>query len=322
MLNKFTENFLLIMLFILLQIVISSNAKVFAAEERLCDLLKVYECPDERSHYNQSVAASHPTSSSMNSVNPAAMNVNKGIGIEVIKYGVHYDASLISGTGKVGAGLAISFPEDTFFGNMSVESVDSYMRRVEKKEQYKAPKYSLATALSISKILFKRNNKYFDLKAGGIFKFHEKTKDLLVGGGGSVEFGPLSFGVATYKDQFVDRSINQEFKYRVRTNSVGLKLPYFAVDWIRFENQYPVNSKIYLTSISGFYKKLILSYGVRKEVSYRPEYNRATSLFTFTTDKHANFIGIQFGLHKYFIAGLLYNYYLLNETSFVFTAFI
>ncbi len=295
--------------------------------KRLCEMLDIYECPSETGRgYNRSVGASMPTSSSAFGANPSALSMDKGFGLEVLAYGGEYDFSLISGTGRIGAGLSTSLPENSFFGNIVSENSIDYLIRMETGKKYISNKYNFATAFNL---FGKKQNSFLNLNIGAGLTYNKITKQMTFGGGTSLSFGPISFGVASLSDYWQNYSIyiptdisGKPIKYQILTTSWGLKLPFLAIDVAKIVNRVPDHeSTINIFTTTLFYKSLIITYGSKLEISDRATYDAEKNLWQYSEEKKETFLGAQLGLHKYLLIGTFYNYYMLHEYSLGLTLF-
>ena len=299
------------------------TSSVFAAK-RLCELLSVYECPSGSGRsYSRSVGASMPTSSSAFSINPSSMSLDKGWGFEILKFENYYDISFVTGTGRIGAGLSTSQPENTFFGNMASEETSDYQTRIVSGEKFESSKLNLATAVNL---YGKAQNSLLAVNLGVMGIYNKDLKKITPGGGISVELGPLSFGMALVNDYWLDpNATNRYLKQRTITYSLGLKLPFFAIDYALFKNDLDFdpdnNIKIFITSF--FFKKWMAIYGSRTETSFRSTYDYETKTFSSLNMEKTNvFLGAQYSVHKYLLLGIFHNYYLLNGYSVGLTLFV
>ncbi|OFZ74757.1 MAG: hypothetical protein A2451_08200, partial [Bdellovibrionales bacterium RIFOXYC2_FULL_39_8] len=247
------------------------------AEEpkRLCDLLEIYECPSNTGRgYNRSVGASMPTSSSAFNSNPSALSMDKGFGLELLAAGGTFDFSAVSGTGRVGAGITTSMPENTFFGNTTSENPIDYATRIEDGEKFQSKKYNLAGAMNL---YGKKQNSVFNLNAGTMVVYNKDTKKSTFGGCGSVSLGPISFGMATLSDYWQhydiylpEQEIGDPVKYPILSTSWGLKLPFLAMDYTKLVNKVPDHEfTVTIFTVGIYYKSWIFTYSKRTELSER-----------------------------------------------------
>jgi len=289
--------------------------------EFLCEKLKLDVC-NKRS-YSRRSNASLPTEQSSYRLNPSSLSTNKGIGIETLVNDGDYQFGIVTGNGRVGAGIGPTTTEDTFFGNMPLEAVSDYMTRVAAGRKYKSNKYTLATALNLYG--GGKSPRPIKLNIGLIGRYVKDTSRIKTGGGVSLELGPINMGISKLKDEFYDKFSFNTYPYESQIFSVGLKLPYIAIDYSTVDNtlqDFEIENTITLLSVTAFWRNFMFTWASRKESSYRPRYNFDTSTFDFEREKRWIFNGVQISLFKNkAVIGLFYNYYLLQDYTVGLTMF-
>lgn len=285
-----------------------------------CKYLKLKNCGN-RASINKGVGASRPSSSSTFNF-PSSMASIKGFGVEGILWdGV--DVSLVSGNGKVGAGISTSNSDDTFFGNTAKEFTEDYENRIQSDNgKYKSKKYTFVSAIK----LYKTKKGFFTVNVGAIGKYVEDTSNIQLGGGGSISLGPLNVGYSRYKDEGTAMTLDsnllrQPTVFYVDSYSVGLNLPFITFDYSLFDNRVNGGEKVHIYSGGFFISKLIFSYGRRLEESSRRKYDFQNKQFYSHDRKWSSFAGVQWKFKKKWMAGLLSNYYLNQELSLILTGF-
>lgn len=144
-------------------------------------------------------------------------------------------------------------------------------------------------------------------------------------------FGPFNFSTASYKDEtllvypefyFLP---NQAVKYNVKTYSWGLSLSSLLLDQSTLQLFFDDTDEkwtVHLTTISLMVKKMIITASKRREESTRAAYNFKTSQLDYLEVKEDVFGGLQIHATKNLMLGVLYNYYMLHETSITATIFL
>lgn len=292
------------------------------ARKRLCDILKIAECNSSNRNASKSVGSSVPSTSSSASINPSSIAQVKGLGLEALNYKRSFDFSIVTGTGRVGAAMSTSNPEDTFFGNISLQEDDSeYKARKIDQEKYRSTKKIFATSFNVFG-REKSKKRYLVIDTGLILRYNERTKKYTGGAGVAVELGPFAAGISEQRDDIQRESTQIRRKYKLRTISFSIKLPYSSIDHSIIRNYIFEEPEITNTTLTIFTKKWMFTYGLREEYSSRDRYSYDANTFVKNEKKKkSNFLGVQNNLSKRTIVGMYYNYYLLNELSFSFAAF-
>lgn len=262
-----------------------------------------------------------PTRGSKVRINPAAVPVEKGFGLESIIFD-GADFALVKGFGRVGAGISPSNSEETFFGPPSIESEYEYLIRKYEVRKYPSQKYSLATGVRLWSNK-KSGIKRMEFNLGAIGRYNKLTKKILGGGGVNGSLGPITFGASRYADQtrfedpfLIPNATTVIRDYYVNSLSVGLFLHSMALDYSVLQMQENSESTTRLFTASLLLKRTMITYSYRHEHSDRPVYNRSTNSVEYGIEnKYENFYGVQFNLGKYWMLGAFYNYYLLREYS-------
>lgn len=267
---------------------------------------------------NRSKSAAPSTSSKIN-LNPSAVPTEKFFGIEVIGYKSEADVGLVQGFGRMGAALTPSNSEETFFGAPGFENLNDYLARKIKSDKYKAAKYTVATALNLWEA--GSGLRKASLNFGVSAKYNTLTKATTPGGGLSGILGPFIFGYSAYRDETqlpidLDPENPPKIQSIVETYSVGMYLNSLIIDYSSMRIQNSGLEFVDLISMSLFVKKWILSISQRTHITERPGYNFRKKELEFNEPYPVEyFYGAQYRLSKNFMAGLMYNYYLLREVS-------
>jgi hypothetical protein len=131
---------------------------------------------------SSSSSPAYPSTSSSVSLNPAAVPVNKSLGLEMIYFKPSPDFALVTGTGRVGAALSPTSAEETFFGNPGFELPTDYLQRHVEKKKFVSQKIALATAVNLYDN--KSNGlKKFSLNLGLLGRYNKITKSIKPGAG-------------------------------------------------------------------------------------------------------------------------------------------
>jgi len=291
----------------------------------LCDASKKF-CGYWPGSSDRSTGA--PTRGGKIKVNPSAVPVDKGTGIEAIFFdGV--DFSIVKGFGRVGAGISMSNSEDTFFGAPSIELPHDYLARQNKNRKYDSKKYTLATAFKVYRNK-KSGMKQFDTNLGVMGKYNTLTKSVLGGAGVSGKAGFFTYGYSLYRDEtqldysdyFGYEGVKPTTGFFVETASIGVFLHSLAIDYslLRMVTNDTWTTKTLTTSL--MLKRTILTFATRNETSTRPYYNEARKSLSERESKSDIFLGAQFNIGKHWLAGVFYNYYNLDEFSLGATFFL
>lgn len=295
------------------------------ADAKLCDASKRF-C-GYAGGYSPSSSSGSPSRGGKVKVNPSAVPVEKGTGVEFIIYKGTADYSLVKGLGRVGAAISPSASEEAFFGPPGLEDTLQFEARKSHRDKYSSQKYTLATAFGLF------NNKSqgldrFELNLGVMGKYNRETQSIKPGGGLSGILGPLTFGYSAYQDEFYyDGTLSGQpsltFPYSVQTYSIGLFLNVVALDYSVL-NLLTDDDATMTTTVSTatiFISNLILIGSLRNEKSPRPYYNFESGRAETREEKSEVFFGAQLQVADHFVFGAFYNYYLLREYSFGITYF-
>lgn len=297
------------------------------ADDFICNPQKEW-CPD-RGH-RSSTAPAYPSKSSRININPSAVPIEKGTGIEVIGYRDTFDFSIVKGTGRVGAAISPTNSEETFFGPPGFEYDSDFLDRKINGKKYESQKVTLAAAFSLFNNK-KKGLKTFEVSVGLMGKYNKLSKQTNPGVGLSGALGPVTFGYAYANDEFIidPQGLNLQYKYAAETKSIGVRVGTLVLDYSQlriilpeaYAGTNPPAFTITLLTTSLLFKRVLLTYSARTEDSPRLAYNKATKLLEVKQYKTETFGGIQLVVSKNLLLGAFYNYYLLNETSFGGTLF-
>ncbi len=266
-----------------------------------------------------------PTRGGKIKINPAAVPVDKGTGVEVILFD-GADFALVKGFGRVGAGISLSNSEDTFFGAPGLELPEDNLNRHNKQKKFNSQKFTLATAVKVYDNK-KNGMKQFEANIGIMGKYNTLTKSILGGTGVSGKAGTFTYGYGLYRDEtqlnyarygLTEKAVT---KFYVETASIGIFLHSVAIDYavLRMVTNDVWTTKVLTASL--LLKKSILTVASRTEVSPRPYYNSTRKVLEIKEEKKDVFFGAQFNIGKHWMVGLFYNYYTLRELSLGVTAF-
>lgn len=265
---------------------------------------------------NKSIGSSQPSVNRGFSA-PSSLALFKGLGVESIFFD-GADFSLVAGSGKVGAGATSTNSDDTFFGNYAKEYFSHYEQRKENGSKFESDKLSFAFGTTV----LGRKKSNYKLNIGLSAKHFDETESTYIGLGASVVLGPLNVGYAKYKDEGDDEfNLNERITFDVVTYSIGLNLPFINFDYTVFENDLENESLVEVYTAGLFLDSWMISFGRRKEISTRKKYNFDTERFEIKQKDWDSFLGIQYNYSKRVTVGLLSNYYLNRELSFIMTIF-
>ena len=281
-----------------------------------CKYISLKSCGN-RFASNKSIGSSQPSVNRSFSA-PSSLAMFRGFGVESIFFD-GADFSIVAGSGRVGAGATSTNTDDTFFGNTSKEYTPDYEFRKADGSKYTSDKFSLAFGTT----LLGRKKSNYKLNVGLSAKYFENTESIYIGYGGSIVLGPVNAGYSKYRDEGENDAIdNQVDIFDVTTMSVGLNLPYVNLDWTVFESDLDNGNKVEIYSAGIFLNSWMISFGRRKELSSRRKYNFEKEVFESRQKDWSSFVGAQYNYNKRATLGLLSNYYLNRELSFIMTIFL
>ncbi|MGE0632156.1 MAG: hypothetical protein AB7O96_07090 [Pseudobdellovibrionaceae bacterium] len=295
-----------------------------ASADYICELHPDW-CERSGSSRRASMRPTSPSTGSSVNINPSAVPVEKGFGIETIGYKSDFDFSVVRGLGRIGAAISPSNSEETFFGPPGFELEGELLARKIARDKFKSSKLNLATAFNLWTNK-KKGLSRVEVNLGLMAKYNGDTKQTKPGGGLSGVLGPITFGLSKYFDQHrfeLNPEIPEDdviLNYEVETYSGGIFLNTVAVDYsvlklraIQEPRQDP--AVVTLATLSVFFKQGIVTLSKRVENSDRRAYNFKTHLLEEIEKKTEYFGGLQLHLSDHLMLGFFYNYYLLHEGS-------
>jgi hypothetical protein len=300
----------------------------------LCDPSKHY-CGSGGQSTRSGATAAYPSNSGKVSVNPSAVPVTKQLGVELIVYKGTFDPSVITGTGRIGAAISPTGSEETFFGPIGFEVSQDLLKRRLIDDKYASQKVGLASAVSLFSNSASGLN-HFELNLGVMGKYNRLTGTAWPGGGVSGVAGPLSFGYAAAKDEFLfdyspysasypGNALKQKFRYALETYSIGLSLTNLSLDYSLLKvtaEEFTEPATVALLVASLTVKQAMFTVAARTERSDREYFDPSLKTLVTKKVKNETFLGVQGHFGKAIMVGLFYNYYTLHELSFGLTAFL
>lgn len=311
----------------------------------ICDQFPEY-CTNLKRNQSRPVNSSLPTQSSAVFNNPAAVNTDRGFGIESIHYKGDAQLGLVTGTGRVGAAISNNPSEETFFGNGVQEDTLTYRERWFEKDQYKSEKFILSTAVNL---FGKKRRKGLQMDLGINYRYINDIKSSFLGGGLALNWSRIiSASYAEFRDAYVKDLRGKTITYyevdgskstftypqdniylfqkhfQVKNYTLGFNYSNWSFDYSWFTTtNLDDNTKSYVKIFNSslFYKKWMFSFGTREEESQREYFDPKKEEMITQKFKYNIFIGAQYALGKHFVIGLFNNYYLLNEWSLGLTFF-
>lgn len=273
-------------------------------------------CPDAFAASRSTTSSSFPLNSAAAPNNPASMSVDRGLGVEVIKLGPYYDLSLISGTGVIGSSFSVTNNEATFFGETPPETRERNIERRTSEDKFDSAKI---TSLFAFQLLGSKKKNGFKLNLGVLGRYNQDTSKITGGPGVSMAWGPLSFGVARFTNDYQEGESGNPENYNTSTLTFGIKISNVAIDWTYLKNDAQRWSRVRILTTTIFTKKFLFTYGLRQEESPYP-FEVPENL---ENEKNVNtFLGIQYIHKKNLLIGAFSNYYLLNSLSLGLTVFL
>ncbi len=267
-----------------------------------------------------SSTSANPTTSSRISINPSAVPVEKGMGIEAIDYKNTFDFVVVKGLGRVGAAVSPSNSEQTFFGPPGLELPLTYLQRMQNQQKYPSQKITLATAINLYDN--KRGGlEHFEINLGVMGKYNTLTSKAFPGGGLKGVLGPFTFGYSSYSDEtqlddsLYGTNLKPVYDYRVETYSIGMFFGSLALDYSVLHLITTDTYAVSLLTASLILPRAIITVANRTEDSTLPGYDFTTHTLTTQQIKKELFAGGQFSVTNSLMVGLFYNYYLLRELS-------
>lgn len=262
---------------------------------------------------------SFPDNNSAASINPARINIDKGLGIETIAYKGDIEANFASGNGRIGSAFSSSKTDGTFFGNTTKESTNAYETRKPARDAFDKNKQSFAFAY---RILRNKDDIFeYAFNIGYIVNYNKDTSLWGHGFGSSLTFGPLILSYSRQQDSYRNDNFSSEIEYYIDTYGFGLNIGDFSFDYIHIENNDNFNDKVDLITGTWFTDYFMLTAGWRKEQSQLRDYDYELKSFKNSNVKKELFSGIQFSAGPYFLIGFYYNYYLNRNGSVSLTFF-
>ena len=311
----------------------------------ICDLFPEY-CTNLKRNQSRPVNSSYPTQSSAVFNNPAAVNTDRGLGIESIHYKGKAQLGIITGTGRIGAAISNNPSEETFFGNGVQEDYLSYRERWFEKNQYESEKFVFSTAMNI---FGKKKRKGLQMDLGINYRNINDINTSYLGGGLALNWSRIiSISYAEFRDAYVkdfrgktvslyntdgskstttftnDDIYLYERHFQVKNYTFGINYHNWSFDYSWFTTtNLDDNSKSYVKVFNSslFYKKWMFSFGNREEESQREYFDPKKDRMITQKFKYNVFLGAQYAIGKHFVVGIFNNYYLLNEWSLGLTFF-
>lgn len=115
----------------------------------ICDYTQYKKCYDLLKRQSRSGNASYPMATSGSFTNPATINIDRGFGIEILDPDYGTQVGLVTGTGRVGAAVSNNPNDETFFGNIAIEDINSFRVRDVKKQMFESDKVALDLGTNI-----------------------------------------------------------------------------------------------------------------------------------------------------------------------------
>ena len=302
----------------------------------ICDLLNLKNCPGVSKQGRRSSSQSTPSTSAAGNLNPANVSQDRGLGAEVIYQDNNpINASLVTGTGRIGGAFLSTSLENSFFGSRVVELDVERVTREERKKQYKTKKLTLGFSAGLLK------NKKYGLDVGVIFKQHPEVKKVRLGGGLSGRAGVFTLGFSYYSDDlflnFADiynpasgdlysnqyNSTTYQERFYVRTFNAGVRIKNLFIDYGLISTRYKFlgeDTSVRIISAAFIYKSFLFNLANRNELS--PYWTLDDNMYLKPKrQRNENYGGVQYSFNKYLMMGIQYNYFLLKELSYSATIF-
>jgi hypothetical protein len=271
--------------------------------------------------------SSNPSAGNEIRLNPAAVPMEKGFGVEVVYFGTP-EWSIVQGLGRAGASISPANSEETFFGPPAVEYPSDFLERHRSGIKYESQKYTLSTAFKVAKHGSGRSR--FNLNIGAMAKYNKYTYRTTPGGGLGGAFGPILFGASIFLDETqldpeLDPSIRiSPIRYKVQTYNLGLYLTSVILNYSNLQ-MIPENggstSTIKVLMASLLTKRFVFNLAHRAEDSTRSWYNPYNDSLETKQIKEDYFLGVQYRMTKKLMTGVFLNYFMLNELSLTGTLF-
>lgn len=309
---------------ILSLLLLSFSNAAFSKGKRICELIKSIPCPSSFKGSRSSSGSSMPSNSSSMNLNPSTVSIKEGAGVEIIHYRGYHDVNFVTGNGAVGSGLSTTNNDGTFFGNLPKETEEQYKTRKLQNVKHRNQKTTLATAIKILPLGKKKSRRFWtpEFNLGVIGKYNGATKNGYGGGGFSAKLGFLTGAASRNKDDYKISDNAEIVEYYQDALSYGITIGGYSLEFTELYNRNAEEERIKLITTTALFKNFMLTYGNRKEYSQRSRFNYDTENFDISWKKEYSFIGVQYSIAKRILLGVFYNYYLNEELSFGFTAFL
>ena len=272
-------------------------------------------------------SAAYPSHSSSISLNPSAVPLDQGFGVESIYYRDQYDFAIVKGLGRIGAAISPANNDETFFGPPGFEFPLDYQQRKMNRMKYPQQTFAFATAFNIFKN-GKSDIKRLELNIGAVLRYNTVLRTLHPGTGLNAIAGPFTFGWSILQDEVVLTSNLSGFeektrsRFTVQTLSAGISLTNVALDYSVLQMSADQPSTVSVLTASLLLPRVITTVAARTETSDRPAYNFQTQMLEFKRVKQDYFGAVQYGIGSHVMIGLFYNLYLLHEVSAGLTLFL
>lgn len=88
----------------------------------LCDYIELKTCDANTKSMGRNNSASFPNSTSAALNNPSSLSMEKGFGTESIFFNSNTKLGLVTGSGRIGAAIAQTPTQESFFSNLGFEN--------------------------------------------------------------------------------------------------------------------------------------------------------------------------------------------------------
>lgn len=290
---------------------------------RPCEWFAILQCPGDNTPEGNFRFA-QPSQTGQTNLNPALIDTETKVGIEVLNFRKYWDANLITGTGRTGSAFSSTNTDGTFFGNIPIETFEDRNRRQNKNRPFKTRKRILAYSVkALSLVPLENKRDLFSLRLGANGRYNQDTGRISPGFGGGITIWRFFLGAAGFKDDFRDKVSQTTNRYRVSSYTASFMHQYLSVAYSFVYTHANNANKLKILSASSVLGPFIFSYGRRWEIQHEPAEmfeRRAPPAVSEKTVRH--FAGVQLNFFDRIFVGGYWNYYLLKGLTATVTLFL
>lgn len=158
----------------------------------LCDYIELKTCDANTKSMERNNSASFPNSTSAALNNPLSLNMEKGFGIESLFFNSNTKLGLVTGSGRIGAAIAQTPTQESFFSNIGFENnLKHRERKIEKLLHAPGESYAFSFVFNV---FGKKKKKGLQVDIGLIAKRNTELEENYFGAGVTISINKvLSF---------------------------------------------------------------------------------------------------------------------------------